>query len=58
MSEFFTEEHCTRKHHNPQTGKTEERPLFRSIIIGIGDEEDRKSGRVTESQVLAIFIRA
>jgi len=30
-------------------------PLFRSIIVGIGDQSDRETGRVTAKQAIAIF---
>lgn len=35
---------------NPVTGKREQVPLFRELIIGFGDKEDRELGRITEEQ--------
>lgn len=40
---------------NPKTGKIERIPLFRSLIIGIGDIEDRKTGRIKKEEAERIF---
>ena len=55
MGDSYVHETYGERHRNPHTGKVEEVPLFRSIIIGIGDKEDRQSGRITEAQAKAIF---
>lgn len=40
---------------NPNTSKEEVIPIFRSMIIGLGDITDRKNENITESEVLQIF---
>ena len=55
MTYEYTAEVFGEKHRNPHTGKVEEVPLFRSVIVGIGDQNDRQSGRVTEDQAIKIF---
>ena len=55
MTYDYTAEVFGEKFRNPHTGKVEEAPLFRSIIVGIGDREDRHSGRITEAQAKEIF---
>lgn len=55
MSYEYTAEVFGEKYRNPHTGKVEEAPMFRSIIVGIGDKEDRQSGRITEAQAKEIF---
>ncbi|MBQ8433154.1 MAG: plasmid recombination protein [Clostridia bacterium] len=39
---------------NPVTGKREKIPLFRSLIIGFGDKQDREQGRITEDQAKTV----
>lgn len=55
MCDSYVRETLGEMHRNPHTGKVEEVPMFRSIIIGIGDREDRQSGRLTEPQIKEIF---
>lgn len=39
---------------NPVTGKREQIPLFRELIIGFGDKQDREQGRITADQAKAV----
>lgn len=55
MEDSYIFESHGEKYRNPHTGKVEEAPLFRSIIVGIGDREDRQTGRITEEQAREIF---
>lgn len=55
MEYDYCDQHRNDTWKNPQTGKQEVMPLFRSLIIGIGDQEDRLSGRITEEQATAIL---
>lgn len=57
MSDCYLYEVDGEKYRNPHTGKVEEAPMFRSIIVGIGDREDRQTGRITEEQAKAIFAK-
>lgn len=45
--DYYTE-HLEDERYNVHTKKVERVPMFRSMIIGIGDQEDRKAGRITE----------
>ena len=54
--DYFSEHlHDTRK--NPVTGKVEEIPMFRSIIIGLGDKADRESGIITQEEAVAVMTK-
>lgn len=55
MGYDYYSDHWEDKCNNPRTGKVEELPMWRSLIIGIGDQEDRRAGRLTEEQAKAIF---
>lgn len=55
MGDSYVHETYGERHRNPHTGKVEDVPLFRSVIVGLGDKEDRQSGRISEDQAKAIF---
>lgn len=55
MSYDYCAQHSDDFIKNPETGKQEKIPLFRSLIIGLGDKEDRESGKITEAQAKRIF---
>lgn len=55
MSDYYFRDHLGEMHRNPHTGKVEEVDPFRSIILGIGDRQDRHSGKISEEQAKAIF---
>ena len=55
MSDYYFRDHLGEMHRNPHTGKVEEVDPFRSIILGIGDRQDRQSGKISEEQAKAIF---
>lgn len=52
--DFYARE-SRKKHRNPKTGKREMKAPYRSWIIGLGDQEDRVSGRITLKQALSVF---
>lgn len=49
----YYEEHINDTKHNDVTNKDEKIPMFRSLIIGIGDKEDRD--KLSEEQAKQIF---
>lgn len=55
MGYDYYSDHWEDKCNNPRTGKVEELPMWRSLIIGVGDQKDREAGRITEDQAKAIF---
>ena len=57
MSYEYYAEHKNDAKKNPKTGKIERMPIFRSLIIGIGDSEDRHSKRITGEEADRIFRR-
>ena len=46
----YCKEHANDTFRNPATNKMEIVPLYREIIIGIGDREDRQNDYITENQ--------
>jgi hypothetical protein len=52
--DYYTE-HINDTMNNPHTGKVESVPMWRSLIIGIGDRDDRLQGRITEQQAREIL---
>lgn len=52
-------DYCSEHEHdtfkNPITNRTEKIPLFREILLGLGDKSDRQSGTITKHQATAIF---
>lgn len=57
MSYEYYAEHKNDVKKNPKTGKIERIPIFRSLILGIGDSEDRHSGKITREEAERIFRR-
>ena len=57
MSYEYYGEHKNDVKKNPKTGKIERIPIFRSLIIGIGDSEDRHSGKITREEAERVFRR-
>ncbi len=55
MGYDYYSDHLHDLHRNPRTKKVEELPMWRSIIIGIGDKEDRQLGNITEKQARKIM---
>ncbi len=53
MEYDYYEEHKDDQRKNPHTGKMEEVPIYRSMIIGIGDQSDRE--RVSELEARKVF---
>lgn len=55
MGYDYYNDHKDDVYHNTKTGKQEQVPMFRSLIIGIGDKADRLEGRITEPQAIEIM---
>lgn len=51
----YYEDHKEDTYFNRITGKNEQLPMFRSLILGLGDRADRKSGTITEQEAVQIF---
>lgn len=52
--DYFTA-HAHDKYFNRNTKTQEDIPMYRSIIIGLGDQKDREKGNLTEEQAQKIF---
>ena len=53
MDYDYASTHFKTKHRHQTTGRVEEDPICRSLIIGLGDKEDRK--KITRKQAVAVF---
>ena len=53
--DYYTD-HLNDTYHNQKTGKNEQIKMFRSLIIGLGDKEDRLKENITESQATMVFL--
>ncbi len=53
-NDYYTE-HLHDQMRNPKTNKMEQIKMFRSLIIGLGDQKDRESGKITKDQAIRIF---
>lgn len=51
----YYSQHENDEYYNQKEKRKEPLPIFRSIILGIGDKADRKKGRITEAQAVEIF---
>jgi len=55
LSYDYYNDHLNDTYHNRKTGQEELLPMWRSIIIGLGDKADRAEGRITEDEAVKIF---
>lgn len=55
MGYDYYEEHLHDTHTNPHTKKVEKLPMWREIIIGLGDQNDRKTGMITRDEAVAVL---
>ena len=55
MDYDYYEAHKDDEVMNPHTNKKEHVPIFRSMIIGLGDQSDRHAGVITKDQAEAVF---
>lgn len=56
MDEDYCKEHEGGiKYANPRTKKTEIIPLWREVIFGLGDMNDRKTGAITKEEAVAVM---
>ena len=53
----YYSDHLEDTYHNQKTGKNEPIPMFRSLIFGLGDQQDRVQEHITEKQATMIFLR-
>lgn len=49
--------HLHDTYYNRFTGKQEELPMFRSLIVGFGDKSDRDNGVITQDEALDAFTK-
>lgn len=55
MDYDYYETHLHDTHTNPKTKKVEELPMWREVIFGLGDMEDRKTGVITQEEAVAVM---
>ena len=53
MSYDYYKEHKDDTYFNRQTGKNEPLPIFRSLILGLGDKADRHNGVISEQEAVS-----
>lgn len=53
MSYDYYKEHKDDTYFNRQTGKNEPLPMFRSLILGLGDKADRENGVISEQEAVS-----
>ena len=55
MSYDYYREHKDDTYFNRQTGKNEPLPIFRSLILGFGNKQDRENGVISEQEATSTF---
>lgn len=55
MEYDYYETHLHDTYRNPVTKKVEELPMWREVIFGLGDMEDRKTGVITQEEAVAVM---
>lgn len=55
MDYDYYSEHIDDTRINPVTKKEEKIPIYRELIIGIGDQNDKQTEKITEQQAINIF---
>lgn len=55
VSYDYYQEHKDDTYFNRATGQHEQLPIWRSVIIGLGDMNDRKSGVITEETAVTVL---
>ena len=55
MEYDYYETHLHDTYRNPVTKKVEELPMWREVIFGWGDMEDRKTGVITQEEAVAVM---
>ena len=55
MSYDYFKEHKDDTYFNRQTGKQEPLPIFRSLILGLGDKADRQNGVISEQEAVSVL---
>lgn len=51
----YYSDHVNDQYYNRAEKKTEQMPMFRSLIFGLGDKADREQGTLTESEAVAVM---
>lgn len=54
--DYYTD-HLHDTYFNRQSGQQEELPMFRSMIVGLGDQSDREEGRITEEEAVKVMTK-
>lgn len=57
ISYDYYNEHKDDTYYNRNTNKQEALPMFRSMIIGLGDQSDRQNGTITEEEAKRVFAK-
>lgn len=55
MSDDYYTDHLHDQQWNPRTKKMEDVPIYREVIFGLGDQNDRKSGLITRDEAVAVM---
>lgn len=55
MEYDYYETHLHDTYRNPVTKKVEELPMWREVIFGLGDMNDRKTGVITQEEAVAVM---
>lgn len=57
MSYDYYSEHLNDTYYDQHDHQTKPMPLFRELLVGIGDQADRENGIITEDEAKQIFAR-
>lgn len=55
MTFNYYQEHKDDTYHSRKTGKEEKLPIFRSLILGLGDRSDREKGIISEKEAVDVL---
>lgn len=57
MGYDYYADHINDTYYNRKTGKHEELPMFRSLIVGLGDQADRLEGKITAEEAVEVITK-
>ena len=57
MGYDYYADHINDTYFNRKTGKHEGLPIFRSLIIGLGDQSDRREGKITQDEAVEVMTK-
>lgn len=55
MDYDYYSEHKDDVHQNPRSGKVEKVPMWREVIFGLGDQDDRQNGFITKEEAVSVM---